>query len=311
MKVLIAKSKALLLGLMLSASLPWVFSYPEGQIRAASQSDENKAASLSDDEKAIHEQADRFAKAFSSGQANPIAELCTDDCTLTDAQGERFVGRDAILKLYQRCFRDYGANPAYVNIDSISFPAPDVCIEEGTLFVSKVNSENRYSVVHVKRNGQWLMLRITESPYNPQPAEALKDFDWMIGQWTIKDQGKTTYLRVHPIAHANFLVMRFSKDSGEMASPDELELLGWSFKSKDIVSWHFGADGGFGFGHWERMGSNWTISTKGVRRDGSETQAKYKIERVDNEHFRWQSTDRQSGGEKLPDLPAVEVTRDK
>ncbi len=104
--------------------------------------------------------------------------------------------------------------------------------------------------------------------------------------------------------------MSFSEEAGE-ANVDQLQLIGWSFKSKDVVSWHFGAEGGFGFGHWQKMGSNWSINAKGMRRDGSETLATYKIEHIDNDHFRWQSTNRHAGGEQLPDLPIVEVTRDK
>jgi uncharacterized protein (TIGR02246 family) len=302
MKMLIAKNKALWFGVVLSIWLTSVV-----QVRA---DDHLVGTSMSEDEKAIRQQAEGFAKAFSAGQADAIADLCTADCTLTDAQGERFVGRDAILKLYQRCFHDYGSNPAYVYIDSLAFPAPDVCIEEGSLFVSKVNSENRYSVVHVKHDGKWQMLRIIESPYNPKPSEAIKDLNWLVGQWTIKNGDKLVHMKIHPIANSNFLVMRFSKNLSE-AYADEMQLIGWSYKSKDVVSWHFGADGGFGFGHWQRMGPNWLVNTKGVCRDGSETLAIYELERVDNDHIRWHSTNRQVAGEKLPDLPVVEVTRDK
>jgi uncharacterized protein (TIGR02246 family) len=308
MKAIIAK--AVLFGLLLSASLFGFFNYQAGQVWALDQLAETKTGSMSDDEKAIRQQADAFAKALSAGQANAIADLCTEDCTLTDAEGEKFSGRGEILNLYQRCFHNYGANPAYVNIDSIAFPSPDVCLEEGSLFVPKANAENRYSVVHVKHNGNWQMLRITESPYNPKPSEAIKDLNWLIGQWTIHAPDKTIHFKVHPIANSNFLVMSFSKEAGE-ADVDELQLVGWSFKSKDVVSWHFGADGGFGFGHWQKIGSSWSINTKGVRRDGSETLATYKLEPVDNDHFRWQSTNRQVGGEHLPDLPTLEVTRDK
>ncbi len=308
MKSIVARVHNVLLGLVVSASLPVFLTLPVARTLAA---EESKVSLAGEDEKAIREQADRFAKAFSAGQAGPIADMCAEDCTLTDSQGEKFSGREAILKLYQRCFTDCGANAASVNIESISFPAPDVCIEEGTLFVSKVNSENRYSVVHVKHDGKWQMLRITESPYNPRPAEAIKDLTWMIGHWKIKDQGKTTYLWVHPVANGNFLSMRFTKVAGDPADADELQLIGWSFKTKDIVSWHFGHDGGFGFGHWQRVGPNWTIDTRGVRRDGAETVAKYKIDHVDDNHFRWQSTERRTGGEKLPDLSIVELTREQ
>lgn len=268
-------------------------------------------ADQSADEKAIREQANRFVAAFSSAQAQSIAAMCTEDCTMTDADGIRFVGRDEIRREYERTFQDDGANPASVHIDSLNFPAPGVCIEDGTLFISKVNSETRYTVVHVKRNGTWQMLRISESPYNPEPADTLKELTWMMGNWTLKHQDRTVSLVVHPIAHGNFISMRFSDKPENSFDCDQLQLIGWSFKTKDIVSWHYSDDGSFGFGHWLRNGSNWIVDTHGVRRDGAVTLAKYKIDKIDNDHFRWQAVSRESGGEKLPDLPPVDVIRNK
>jgi ketosteroid isomerase-like protein len=297
-----------------SVLLPSVFNFSSSQIQAAEQltsSGSGAAAEQSADEKAVREQADRFAKAFSSAQAEPIAAMCSQDCTLTDSDGVKYVGRDEILKLYQRTFQEDGANPAYVHIDSLTFPAPGVCIEDGTFFISRVNSETRYSVVHLKRDGAWQMFRINESEYNPEPAETLKELSWMVGNWTLKHHDKPVSLVVHPIAHGNFLAMQFSDKPEQAFDCDQLQLIGWSFKTKDIVSWHYSDDGSFGFGHWLRNGSNWMVDTKGVRRDGSVTTAKYKIDKIDNDHFRWQAVSRESGGEKLPDMPPVDVIRNK
>ncbi len=263
------------------------------------------------DDRAVRDQAERFARAFSSAQAEPIAAMCSEDCTLTDADGVKYVGRAEIRKLYQRTFQEDGANPSYVHIDSLTFPAPGVCIEDGTFFISKINSETRYSVVHLKRDGAWQMYRINESEYNPEPAETLKELSWMVGNWTLKHNDKPVSLVVHPIAHGNFLSMQFSDKPEQAFDCDQLQLIGWSFKTKDIVSWHYSDDGSFGFGHWLRNGSNWIVDTKGVRRDGSVTTAKYRIDKIDTDHFRWQAVSRESGGEKLPDMLPVDATRNK
>jgi uncharacterized protein (TIGR02246 family) len=281
------------------------------QTLQALQTSQKTESAASADEKAIREEAELFAKLFSEGQAEAIANLCSQDCTLTDAQGEQYVGREAILKLYQRCFRNYGLSKASVKVESVIFPAPDVCIEEGKLFVSKGNSANRYCVVHVKRGNSWQMLRITESPYTPQPAEVLKELNWMLGSWTMKDGARIVNMTARPAAGGNFIVVHFSKQSSEKAQPDELQIIGWSIKTRDIVSWHFGADGGFGFGHWLKDGSNWIINNKSINQNGSETEARYLIDYLDNDHFTWQSTNRMNGAEKLPNTAAVKLTRDK
>ncbi len=281
---------------------------PGSEAGAAEQAGASNMGTL-EQQKEIRAQAELFTRYFSSGQAAAIADLCTEDCTLTDSQGERYAGREAIRRLYENCFRDCGINPAVVNIESLSFPAPDVCIEDGTFFVSKVNSENRYTVVHEKRDGAWKMLRITESLYNPQPSEALKDLRWMIGRWVVHNGDKTITMKVLPVANANFMMMQLWKN-GIKEEPDEMQLIGWSFKTRDIVSWHFGLDGGFAFGHWQRTASNWSISTKGTRRDGADTFATYHIDRIDNDHFKWSSVARQAGDDRLPDMQAVVAVRE-
>jgi len=57
--------------------------------------------------------------------------------------------------------------------------------------------EASYTAIHVKRNGEWLLDRVTEEevPVVPSHYDQLKDLEWMIGTWldsAENDQIETT-----------------------------------------------------------------------------------------------------------------------
>jgi len=270
--------------------------------------DSTKDTNVSD-EQMIRNEADNFVKAFAKGDAETIANMCADECSLTDTEGAQFNGRAEIKKMYERDFQTLGLQPLTLKITKISFPATDVGIEDGEATFPRTAVKTKYSVIHIKKNGAWKMLRISESSYNPCPAEALKSLSWMIGDWTLHGKNKDTFLKVYVTNNGNFLVLQFSDHEGTNVTPNALQIIGWSPRSKAIVSWNFGHEGGFGFGHWRKDDDNWFIETKGITIDGSETVADYIIKHPDIDHFHWQSTGRAINGTKLPNMENVEATR--
>jgi uncharacterized protein (TIGR02246 family) len=263
----------------------------------------------SGDEQMIRSQAHDFIKAFAAGDADAIVNMCAEDCCFTNTEGVQFNGRAEIKKMYEHNFQTFGLQPISLSISKVSFPAPDIGIEDGQASYTKSTATTRYNVVHVKKDGTWKMLRISEFSYNPSPAEALKSVSWMIGDWTLHGKNKNVYLKVHAINNGNFLALRFSDSEGNNAIPEQLQIIGWSLKTKDIVSWNFGHEGGFGYGHWHKVGDDWFIQTKGVTHDGSDSVADYIIKHPDNNHFSWQSLGRSINGVKLPSMEIVDATR--
>jgi uncharacterized protein (TIGR02246 family) len=270
--------------------------------------DSVKDANMSD-EQLIRQEADNFVKAFATGDAGTIANMCADECSLTDSEGAQFNGRAEIKKMYERDFQTFGLQPLTLKIIKISFPAADIGIEDGEATFPRTAVKTRYSVIHIKKDGAWKMLRISESAYTPCPAEALKNLSWMIGDWTLHGKNKDTFLKVYATNDGNFLVLQFSDHEGTNVTPNALQVVGWNAKNKNIVSWNFGHEGGFGFGRWRTNDDNWFIETKGITIDGSETVADYIIKHPDIDHFHWQSTGRAINGTKLPNMENVEATR--
>ncbi len=290
--------------------LPSLFSLHSAGAEAAEKA-ANSLATTTDkgDEQLIRQQADDYAHAFAAADATAIAKMWTDDCTFTDVDGQRYVGHDAILKLYRQFFHDHGGQAMSIKIESITFPSPNICLEEGTSSLSGLNSIGRYNVVHVKRAGTWQMLSVVESNCQPDRSESLKDLAWLIGDWTAKLPDKTVHLQVDSIADGNFLELKYFNPNGSQTIPSDLQVIGWNANTHEIVSWHFGSKGGFGIGHWFRKGKSWVNETRGVKSDGAETEATYILEHADDNHFSWQSINRVVNGDRQPDASVVQVTR--
>ena len=264
----------------------------------------------SSDEQVIRAQAVEFAKAYAAGDADKIAAMWCLDCSFTDSDGKRYHGRDAILKLYKRWFHECGPQAMTVKIDSLTFPTPDVCLEEGTTVVG-ASDKGRYTVVHQKTGGEWKMLNVTETMYERPLAESLKDLDWMTGVWSLKTDKAGIRLYVTPIAHGHFLAMRFCDVEAEREIPQSFQLIGNDPENGRVVSWHFGEDGGYGTGHWHKNGTKWSVETHGLTPDGLSTTAIYIFEPKDSNHFTWSSVDRTIDGQPVADRRAVEATRDE
>lgn len=264
--------------------------------------------STKSDEQIIRTQADEFAKAYEARDAEKIANMWSNDCSFTDSDGQRYHGRDSILKLYQKWFKESGAHPITVKIDSIVFPSPDICLEEGTTVVG-ASDKGRYMVVHQKTNGVWKMLNVVETMCEQPMAKSLKDLDWMVGEWSAKTSKAEVHMYVIPIAHGHFLAMRFCDVDGGKEVPQAFELVGNDPKNGRLISWHFGQDGGYGHGQWHKDGAKWSNETLGLTAGGLSTSATYIYEPKDGEHFNWSSIDRTIEGQQLPDRRPIEVTR--
>lgn len=264
--------------------------------------------STSADEQVIRQQANDFAKDFASGDTSALSKTWSDDCAFTDSTGKRVTGRTALLKHLQEFTQKFGSQPMVINIDSLSFPAADVCLEQGVITLTKTDTSSQYDTVHVKRNGEWKTVSVVESRYTPKVAGTLKDLSWLVGDWTAKNAEKDIQLHVYYIANQNFLVIDTNNSTTSSAASD-MWVIGWSYKSNQVVSWHFGADGGFGLGHWQYDNPRWLVQASGVRPDGAITSADYRMTKIDDNHYEWQSINRMVNQERMPDSSVVKIER--
>ena len=71
--------------------------------------------------------------------------------------------------------------------------------------------------------------------------------------------------------------------------------------TKQIKSWVFDSDGGYGDALWTRNGNQWIIKSTGVLPDGRIATATNVLTRTGPNTARWASTQRTVGGQLIPD----------
>ena len=117
------------------------------------------------DETAIRANAAKYVEAYNRRDSRTMASMWSPDAVYTDSTtGEGVVGREAIAKQLDHAFAGAEDAKLKVNIDSIEFVSPNVAIEKGTAEVSyskSLTEKTEYSAVHVKRDGQWLLDRVS------------------------------------------------------------------------------------------------------------------------------------------------------
>ena len=126
------------------------------------QAAEKRKSTAESDEKAIRATADEFVKAFNAADAKAVGALWAPDAEYTDESGQSFQGRAAIEKEYADAFKQHLGAIMTLKIESIRFLGPDIALEKGVARVKSpgglADTTARYTVVHAKRDGKWIMV---------------------------------------------------------------------------------------------------------------------------------------------------------
>jgi uncharacterized protein (TIGR02246 family) len=272
------------------------------------------AAANTDDDRAIHQQANDYAKAYGARDAKALAAMWTEDGSFTDSHGQMHQGRSAIEAYFNEGFREGRPQTLDIVIESLKYPAPGVAVEEGTTRIASgpgMGSMGRYLVVHSKVDGKWLMSTCSETDCSARSSsEYLKELEWLVGSWSVKEQPQAAHLRVNWSKNKTFLICRFIKADGHEGDVEEMQVIGWDPQKSDIVVWHFGSAGGFGCGKMAFDGKEWIEHASATEPDGSSGKARYKMTKLDDNTFTWQSTNRTLDGRALPDGSALTIVRD-
>jgi uncharacterized protein (TIGR02246 family) len=266
------------------------------------------------DEKAIRATAEAFVKAFNAADAKAIGSLWAPDAEYTDEDGQVLEGRAAIEKQYAETFKQHPGAMMTVKIETIRFLGPDLATEKGLARVKSpggiADMAARYTVVHAKRDGKWIMVLGRDAPYVPASNEDyLKDLEWLIGDWAPEAKDQPLRLHFEWMAQRNFIKNTYTVVKDGQATLTGGQVIGWDPRLGRIVSWHFDAQGGFGHDVWTKDGPKWVIDATGVLRDGSTSTAVNIATPSDANSFTWQSVKRTLDGVGLPDVPPVRLQR--
>lgn len=260
------------------------------------------AADRSADESAIRANVAQFVKAYNAGNAKAIAALFTADGQIEDKEGNLSEGRDAIAETFTDVFKTTPGKQLEVFVESIRFIGADLAVETGTTKETTGPTEapeyDRYTVLHVKRDGKWLMAlaRDEEGPVSSN-HERLLPIAWLVGDW-VDDGGSTVVVSsCRWSKDGNFLLQEFKIKVHGQETMDISQRIGWDPLTKRIRSWVFDSDGGYGESSWARDGNGWLIKATAVRPDGTTASATNRLVPTGHDSYVWRSLDRVVGHE--------------
>lgn len=267
------------------------------------------------DEAAIRANAKAYDSAFNARDAKALATLWSPEAIYSDPDtGEEIVGRAALEEYFTAMLKD-NETKLQVDVTAIEFVSPNVAIEQGVAHVLSPEGDvedSVYSAVHVRQGGGWLLDRVTEEGVVKPPKsnyEHLKDLEWMVGTWIDEDANATVQTDVEWSKNMNFLTRSFSAVVGDQVDMSGMQIIGWDPAAKQIRSWVFDSDGGFGEGKWTKKDDRWVIQVAGTLPDGAKMTAVNILTPIDGDAYGWQSISRTIDGEILPNIEEVVIVR--
>jgi uncharacterized protein (TIGR02246 family) len=273
-------------------------------------------ADQAQDESAIRKAAQSYADAFNRKDAKSLAEHWGVDAIYTDpSTGKQVTGREAIEKHFSETLGKVKDAKLVVAIDSIQFVSPNVAVEKGKAsIVGKGNAsdDSVYAAVHVKRDGKWYLDRVTEDdvPVTLSNFDKLKDLEWMVGSWVDdEDDNITIETTCQWSKNQNFLVRKFRVSVDDQLESSGVQIIGWDPAAKQVRSWVFDSEGGFGEGVWTNKGKRWYVQSRDTLPTSVRASATTVITLVDNNRFTSSTINRQAGGQLLPNINEIAIVR--
>jgi uncharacterized protein (TIGR02246 family) len=291
---------------LLSLALVCALSCGTSQVRAA-ESDPQEAA--------ITKTAEAFVEAFQKGDAKAVAAFWTQEGDYVDPTGRVLKGRAAIENDFADLFAQNKGLKLRIEVASLKFPTPDTAVEDGTTAVlapdGTAPSRARYTNFFVKKDGQWLLASVREAAFiPPSNYENLRELGWVIGEWVDENPGA----EIARVSFAwspdqNFIISTRTVETKDGALDRGTQWIGWDPVKKQIRSWNFEADGGFGEGAWTKDGDKWIVKTTSVVADGSKVTATNIVNLINADTISLQSKEQTVDGKALPDTNETKMKR--
>ena len=267
------------------------------------------------EKEAIFNNAKAFVDAFEKGDAKAVAAFWAEDGDYVDLTGRRLQGRPSIENAFKDFFTENKGLKLRIDVNSVRFVTPDTAIEDGTtsLIPSDGTPPNqaRYTNVHVKKDGQWVLQSVREAPYTPPGNyEHLRGLEWAVGEWVDEGDGpEIDHVTFEWSPDGNFLISTQDVTVKDTLVSRATEWIGWDPATSQVRSWSFVADGSVGENTWSNEGDQWIIKTNAILPNGKKLAATNSITRNGPDAITWQSKDRTLDGKALPEVQEIKMKR--
>lgn len=263
---------------------------------------------------AIRAGSQEFVTAFNKQDAKAIAGLWTVDGEYVDDSGRRFAGRQEIEKGYSEYFAGNPKSRIRIFIDSLRLLSDSAAIEDGHAIVDPpprgAPGVGKYTAVHVKVDGKWLMATVRDSwVATPSAFDNVADLEWLVGTWVAEEHGATSESVCRWVANKSFVQRNYKTTQADGTATTGVQLIGWNPQAGHVQSWNFSSDGGHAIGVWSPTDGGWSAAVRGMMGDGTPTSAVNLLTRLDDNAYVWQSVQRTVGETLLPNTQEVVLKR--
>jgi uncharacterized protein (TIGR02246 family) len=301
------KRTSIVAGLVAIAVLGWAIA-PEQNAQPAATPAKNS------EESAIRASVDAFAAAFNKHDAKAIGNLFLPDAYAVTEEGDLLEGREAIAQEFADLFEENPQAKMEVSIDLIKFVGSDLAFEFGTTRMTPGPGQSpelsRYTVVHVKRNGQWSMALARDTDVDALTShDQLEQLGWLVGEWIDESPDAVVMTSCRWSPDGNYLLQDIEVKRAGKTAMTISQRIGYDSVRKCIRSWAFDSLGGFVESNWTRTDDAWVIKATGVSNEREDCSATNRIERTGPDSFVWRSTDRLVGGDVAEPLEVRVVRR--
>ena len=256
-----------------------------------------------------------YVDVFNKHQAEAVAAFWTPNCVYVDREtGERTEGRDGIRADMDKLFKENPDIKISVDVGAVRFIRPDVATAEGrsTAYFPKMDpTTTEFSAVLVKEGDHWLIDNVQETalPTPPSSASALKELEWLVGDWVDDTPGIKVECSSQWAAQRSFLVRSYKVQKDNEEPWEGTQIIGWDPRSKQIHSWTFDSDGSFGEGVWTKHGDDWSVVLSRTLDDGGVATGTQVIKKLNPDAYTVQTVAREINGEPAPSTDLVKVIR--
>jgi hypothetical protein len=235
--------------------------------------------------------------------------MYAEDAQYSSDAGAVVSGRAEIVEGLKSFFSQNKGATLAARIDSARFLTPEVLLEKGLATVG--DETTRYACTYVKKGDQWLISDLEETTLPPidAAASALDELSWLVGTWKDSGTGAKVATSVDWTKNQHFLRRSITITREEGDAMEATEVIGYDPVAGGLRSWVFDSEGGFGEGSWKRDANKWLVTFSATSPDGSTSTAQHVITYLDDNKYTWESINRQSDGEALPNIDKIEVVR--
>ena len=269
----------------------------------------------SNDEAGVRAAGKAYVDAFHAGDAKALAEFWSPEAVyINRLTGEQVQGREAIAEQFQMILQQVKDLQLEVDVMSIDFVSPNVAVEQGVAKYQAKDAETEvidYSAVYVRREGKWLLDRVTDKPQRKIKThyEQLQPLEWMIGSWVDEEANTRIVTDCEWTKNKNFITRSFAVSIADEIDMSGMQVIGWNAAKKQICSWTFDSDGGVSEATWTQDENRWYIKKSGVTPEGGRATATNIIEKIDDDTIEFQSINRTVGGRLLPNVDEIRIIR--